>query len=58
MTMTKIALFFWTTDLGHLGVLVIALLRPKAEAGEPGTLCNENSTGPEIGLPGRISAGF
>ncbi len=30
MTMTKIALLFWTSDLGHLGVLVIALLRPEA----------------------------
>ena len=30
MDMTKIALLFWTTDLGHLGVLVIALLRPEA----------------------------
>ena len=27
MTMTKTALLFWTADLGHLGVLVIALLR-------------------------------
>ena len=30
MTMTKTALLFWTADLGHLGVLVIALLRPEA----------------------------
>ena len=27
--MTKMALLGWTTDLGHLGVLVIALLRPE-----------------------------
>jgi hypothetical protein len=30
MTMTKIALLFGTTDLGHLDVLVIAMLRPEA----------------------------
>ena len=30
MTMTKTALLFWTADLGHLGVLVIALLRSEA----------------------------
>jgi hypothetical protein len=31
MTMTKIAHIFWTTVLGHLGVLVIAIcgLRPQ-----------------------------
>ena len=31
MTMAKIALLFWTTDLGHLGLLVIAIcgLRPQ-----------------------------
>ncbi len=31
MTMTKIAFVVWTTDLGHLGVLVIAIdgLRPR-----------------------------
>jgi hypothetical protein len=34
MTMTKTALLFWTADLGHLGVLVIALLRSEAANGD------------------------
>ncbi len=34
MTVTQIAILFWTTDFGHLGDLVIAFAKPPAAKGD------------------------